>query len=183
VVEGRRRWERNPGTSTSTMTDEPEQKFKSEWRAVFPPEQFRTERHGAGEYEYYMEQGVYSCAGCGTQLYKSRTRFLSGCGWSAFLDGPSLSYRRPHLYSAHCIAIAGAVNRHEAKSLFMTRTEITCVACGGRLGHMSTVATIQHQSNSKKSRRGLDAVPSVGTYIANDTIYRVLTSPWRIQIR
>ena len=46
------------------------------------------------------------------------------------------SYRRPFPYSTRSIAIPGAVNRHEDKSLFITRTEITCAACGGHLGHV-----------------------------------------------
>jgi len=107
------------------MTDGPKQKSESEWRAILSPEQFRilrekgTERPGSGEYDSHKEQGVYACAGCGTPLYKSSTKFSSGCGWPAFFD-----------------AIPGAVNRHEDKSMFMTRTEITCAACGGHLGHV-----------------------------------------------
>jgi len=107
------------------MTDGPEQKSESEWRAILSPEQFRilrqkgTERPGTGEYEHHKEQGVYSCAGCGTPLYKSSTKFSSGCGWPAFFD-----------------AIPGAVNRHEDKSMGMTRIEIICTACGGHLGHV-----------------------------------------------
>jgi len=112
-------------SSATIMTDGSKQKSEAEWRAVLSPEQFRilrqkgTEPSGTGEYEYHKEQGVYSCAGCGTPLYKSSTKFSSGCGWPAFFD-----------------AIPGAVNRHEDKTLFMTRTEITCAACGGHLGHV-----------------------------------------------
>jgi peptide methionine sulfoxide reductase MsrB len=36
----------------------------------------------------------------------------------------------------HNIAIPGAINRYEDKSFFTTRTEITCAACGGHLGHV-----------------------------------------------
>jgi len=97
-------------------------KSEQEWRAVLSPEQFRilrqkgTEAPGTGEYDSFYDSGVYSCAGCGTPLYKSATKFKSGCGWPAFFD-----------------AIPGAVTRHEDKTL---RTEITCTACGGHLGHV-----------------------------------------------
>ncbi|EJD47975.1 peptide methionine sulfoxide reductase msrB [Auricularia subglabra TFB-10046 SS5] len=101
------------------------QKSDEEWRAVLSPQQFRilrqkgTEPAGTGEYEHHKAAGLYECAGCGTPLYKSSTKFSSGCGWPAFFD-----------------AIPGAVSRHEDKSLGMTRIEITCTACGGHLGHV-----------------------------------------------
>ncbi|KAH9924716.1 Mss4-like protein [Fomitopsis serialis] len=97
----------------------------SEWRAILSPEQFRvlrqkgTERPGTGKYEDFKGEGIYACAGCGTPLYKSTTKFNSGCGWPAFFD-----------------AIPGAVKRHDDRSAGMTRTEITCASCGGHLGHV-----------------------------------------------
>ncbi|EGN91980.1 hypothetical protein SERLA73DRAFT_147886 [Serpula lacrymans var. lacrymans S7.3] len=98
----------------------------SEWRTILSPEQFRvlrrkgTEAQGSGIYDKHKADGVYACAACETPLYKSTTKFSSGCGWPAFFD-----------------AIPGAVNRHEDNSLFfMARTEITCAACGGHLGHV-----------------------------------------------
>ncbi|KIY65121.1 methionine sulfoxide reductase B [Cylindrobasidium torrendii FP15055 ss-10] len=100
-------------------------KSEDEWRAVLNKEQFRvlrqkgTERPGTGEYDKHHEEGVYHCAGCDAPLYKSTTKFNSGCGWPAFFD-----------------AVPGAVVRHEDNSLFMKRIEITCAACGGHLGHV-----------------------------------------------
>ncbi|KAI0367026.1 peptide methionine sulfoxide reductase msrB [Pilatotrama ljubarskyi] len=106
------------------MSD-PKSKSDSEWRAILSPEQFRilrqkgTEPAGTGKYDKFFQEGVYTCAGCGAPLYKSTTKFNSGCGWPAFF-----------------VAIPGAVQRHEDRSYGMTRTEITCANCGGHLGHV-----------------------------------------------
>ncbi|KAG8220844.1 peptide methionine sulfoxide reductase msrB, partial [Butyriboletus roseoflavus] len=104
---------------------EPKTQSESEWRAILTPQQFRilrqkgTEPPGTGKYEHHSGEGVYACAGCGTPLYKSNTKFKSGCGWPAFFD-----------------AIPGAVSRHEDRAHGMVRTEINCTACGGHLGHV-----------------------------------------------
>jgi len=96
-----------------------------EWQAVLNSEQFRilrekgTEAPGTGQYDKFYEEGIYTCAACNTPLYKSATKFKSGCGWPAFFD-----------------AIPGAVSRHEDNKFGMRRTEITCTACGGHLGHV-----------------------------------------------
>lgn len=42
---------------------------------------------GTGEYDKFYADGIYNCAGCGTPLYKSTTKFNSGCGWPAFYEG------------------------------------------------------------------------------------------------
>jgi len=109
----------------STIAPGSKAKSDQEWQAILTPEQFRvlrkqaTERPGTGKYDKFSEEGIYTCAGCGTPLYKSTTKFDSGCGWPAFFD-----------------AIPGAVTRHEDRSLFSVRTEIVCTACGGHLGHV-----------------------------------------------
>nr|QJQ72329.1 methionine sulfoxide reductase B [Astragalus sinicus] len=98
-------------------------KSEEEWRAVLSPEQFRilrqkgTEYPGTGEYDKFFGEGVYSCAGCGTPLYKSTTKFNSGCGWPAFFEG-----------------LPGAIKRTADPD--GRRIEITCAACGGHLGHV-----------------------------------------------
>ncbi|XP_076919227.1 peptide methionine sulfoxide reductase B5-like [Bidens hawaiensis] len=109
-------------TTTASMSSQI-QKSEDEWRAVLSPEQFRilrqkgTEYPGMGQYDKFFEEGVYSCAGCGTPLYKSTTKFNSGCGWPAFFEG-----------------LPGAINRNADPDGM--RVEITCAACGGHLGHV-----------------------------------------------
>ncbi|XP_020873760.1 peptide methionine sulfoxide reductase B2, chloroplastic isoform X2 [Arabidopsis lyrata subsp. lyrata] len=77
------------GSSAPESVNKPEE----EWRAILSPEQFRilrqkgTEYPGTGEYNKLFDDGIYCCAGCGTPLYKSTTKFDSGCGWPAFFDG------------------------------------------------------------------------------------------------
>ncbi|KAG8370111.1 hypothetical protein BUALT_Bualt14G0083500 [Buddleja alternifolia] len=99
------------------------QKSEEEWRAILSPEQFRilrekgTEPKGTGHYDKFYDEGIYNCAGCGTPLYKSTTKFDSGCGWPAFFEG-----------------LPGAINRSPDPD--GRRTEITCAACGGHLGHV-----------------------------------------------
>ncbi|KAL0922003.1 hypothetical protein M5K25_005959 [Dendrobium thyrsiflorum] len=98
-------------------------KSEEEWRAILSPEQFRilrdkgTEPPGSGEYDKFFEEGTYQCAGCKTPLYKSTTKFNSGCGWPAFFEG-----------------LPGAITRSPDPD--GRRTEITCSACGGHLGHV-----------------------------------------------
>ncbi|KAJ8467111.1 hypothetical protein OPV22_029663 [Ensete ventricosum] len=101
----------------------PVQKSEEEWQAILSPEQFRilrlkgTEYPGTGQYDKFIADGIYECAGCGTPLYKSITKFNSGCGWPAFFEG-----------------LPGAINRTPDPD--GRRTEITCAACGGHLGHV-----------------------------------------------
>ncbi|KAJ1934808.1 Peptide methionine sulfoxide reductase B2, chloroplastic [Linderina macrospora] len=100
-------------------------KSESEWQAVLSPEQFRvlrqkgTEAPGTGEYNKKFDDGVYHCGACNAPLYKSTTKFDSGCGWPAFFD-----------------AIPGAVRRNEDRTLGMVRTEIVCANCDSHLGHV-----------------------------------------------
>ncbi|KAF3457263.1 hypothetical protein FNV43_RR01920 [Rhamnella rubrinervis] len=99
------------------------QKTEEEWRAILSPEQLwilrqkGTEEKGTGKYDKFYEGGVYDCAGCGTPLYKSTTKFNSGCGWPAFFEG-----------------LPGAINRSPDPD--GRRTEITCASCGGHFGHV-----------------------------------------------
>lgn len=63
--------------------------------------------------------GSYSCANCGVKLFDSVNKFDAQCGWPSFDQ-----------------AIEGAVSYHDDTSHGMIRTEVTCAACGGHLGHV-----------------------------------------------
>ncbi|KAL6610196.1 hypothetical protein ACP70R_040165 [Stipagrostis hirtigluma subsp. patula] len=109
--------------SSSTPPPGPVQKSEEEWQAILSPEQFQilrlkgTEYPGTGEYDKFFGEGIYECAGCGTPLYKSSTKFNSGCGWPAFYEG-----------------LPGAIRQTPDPD--GRRIEITCAACGGHLGHI-----------------------------------------------
>lgn len=64
---------------------------------------------GTGEYDKFYADGIYNCAGCGTPLYKSTTKFNSGCGWPAFFEG-----------------LPGAINRTVTPS---SSNSISCCIC------------------------------------------------------
>ncbi|HEY8628149.1 MAG TPA: peptide-methionine (R)-S-oxide reductase MsrB [Gaiellaceae bacterium] len=106
-------------TSKVTKTEE-------QWRAELTPEQYKvlrqrgTEAPFTGEYDHTFEDGVYRCAGCGAELFRSDAKYDSGCGWPAF-TAP---------------ANGDAVEEESDKSFFMRRTEVLCSSCEGHLGHV-----------------------------------------------
>lgn len=98
----------------------------AEWRAMLTPEQYHilrekgTDRPFTGKYYLHNEKGVYSCAGCGTQLFTSEMKFDSDCGWPSFDKEIA----------------GGKIKKVEDRSHGMIRTEILCAKCGSHLGHL-----------------------------------------------
>lgn len=97
-----------------------------EWRVRLDPEQFRVLRGGAteppftGKYWNEKRPGIYRCAGCGTPLFSSNTKYDSGTGWPSFFEP----------------AEGDRIEERVDTSHGMVRTEIVCAACGGHLGHV-----------------------------------------------
>ena len=102
------------------------EKTDEQWRAELTPEQYEvlrkkgTERPFTGKYVDNKTDGTYVCAGCGAELFSSGTKFESGTGWPSFTDPMNTAN----------------VELHEDRSHGMVRTEVTCKACGGHLGHV-----------------------------------------------
>lgn len=99
---------------------------EEEWKKVLPADvyyiarQKGTERPGTSPYEHSKEVGTYYCAACGNALFKSDTKFESGCGWPSFyapISKTSIIYLPDHSHG-------------------MNRTEVQCGRCKAHLGHV-----------------------------------------------
>lgn len=90
------------------------------------PEQYHilrekgTEQPFTGRFLNHHENGMYTCAVCGAELFDSDTKFESGSGWPSFYD----------------VAKSDAVNLVEDRSSGMQRVEVQCANCGSHLGHV-----------------------------------------------
>jgi len=101
-------------------------KTNEEWKKTLTPEQYHilrekgTERPFSGKYDRNHEHGIYRCAACGLELYRSEEKYDSGTGWPSFTApiAPSNVLTRPD------------------NSFFSRRTEVICPRCGGHLGHV-----------------------------------------------
>jgi peptide-methionine (R)-S-oxide reductase len=101
-------------------------KSEEEWKKSLTEEQYNvtrkkgTERPFTGKYYKLDDDGIYNCICCGNHLFKSDSKFDSGCGWP--------SYTEP--------ITKDAVVYEEDKSHGMIRTEVRCGKCDSHLGHL-----------------------------------------------
>lgn len=104
----------------------PVEKTEQQWREELSPEEYRvlrqagTERPYTGEYWDTHTAGVYQCRACGTELFTSREKFDSHCGWPSFW-APLAD---------------GTVRYIHDRTLGMERIEVRCAACDSHLGHV-----------------------------------------------
>lgn len=112
------------------MSEQWKDKPEEYWKERLTPEQYRvmrqkgTEAPGTGKYVNHDEQGMYTCAGCGAELFSSDAKFESSSpgltGWPAFSD----------------MKDAKAIELENDDSMGMHRVEMKCARCGAHLGHL-----------------------------------------------
>jgi peptide-methionine (R)-S-oxide reductase len=105
-------------------------KTDQEWREQLSEEQYRvlrgrgTEVPFSGQYVLKSEDGMYSCAACGSALFSSDDQYESTTpgliGWPSFAEAADNS----------------AIELREDNSIGMSRTEVVCATCGSHLGHL-----------------------------------------------
>ncbi len=107
-----------------------EQNTKSdqEWRRELTDEQYAvcrgkgTEAPFSGEYWDCKDPGMYHCVCCGAALFDAAVKYDSGSGWPSFWQPLAEQQVATHSDTSHG----------------MSRTEVTCRACGAHLGHVFT---------------------------------------------
>ena len=97
-----------------------------EWQKILPKDIYHvarekgTEMPWSSKFENFSEIGTYYCAVCGNPLFKSDTKFESGCGWTSFYQPIS----------------KGSIIYTPDNTHGMKRTEVTCGRCKSHLGHV-----------------------------------------------
>ncbi len=98
---------------------------EEEIKKKLTPEEYKilrekgTEPPFSGEYNDHKKKGVYRCKVCGQELFTSKDKFDSGCGWPSFSDVEK-----------------GKVELKPDNFLLMKRTEVICSKCKSHLGHV-----------------------------------------------
>lgn len=101
-------------------------KTDKEWKEQLTPEEFYvtrkkgTERAYTGKYWNTHEDGIYRCVGCGTDLFRSETKFDSGTGWPSF----------------YAPIAEENIRTEDDSSWLMKRIEVLCRRCDAHLGHV-----------------------------------------------
>lgn len=116
----------SPDSTPPDASLDPVRKTEDEWRDQLSPEEYAvtrqagTERAFTGRYWDKKDVGTYRCICCNLPLFRSDTKFDSGCGWPSFFEP---------LDGAHMVEL-------EDNSYGMRRVEVRCKRCDAHLGHV-----------------------------------------------
>lgn len=108
------------------ITVEKIEKSDDEWKALLNGEQYEittrkgTETPGTCLFDDIHDKGIFRCVRCGTNLFRSTTKYDSGTGWPSYYEPVSPLN----------------VKEQIDKSLGTVRTEILCARCDSHLGHV-----------------------------------------------
>ena len=114
----------DPGAADAVDTEWSERP-ESKWRARLDDDEFRVLRREATEPPFTSplnrehRDGVFVCAGCGAELFRSDAKYDSGTGWPSFYQ-----------------ALPDAIQTRRDYKLLAPRTEYHCARCGGHQGHV-----------------------------------------------
>jgi peptide-methionine (R)-S-oxide reductase len=101
-------------------------KTDEEWKKLLTKKHFEittkkgTEAPGSCPFSEIHDAGIFKCIRCGTDLFRSNTKFESGTGWPSFYQP---------------VSSLNIVEQPD-HSLGMVRTEVLCARCGSHLGHV-----------------------------------------------
>ena len=107
------------------MNFKKENKTEEYWEKKLSKKEYDILRRGGtelpytGKYNNHFEDGIYVCKGCGKPLYKSKSKFKSGCGWPSFDE-----------------FIKNSIEYKKDFKIGVLRIEILCSNCGGHQGHV-----------------------------------------------
>ncbi|MHB9155173.1 MAG: peptide-methionine (R)-S-oxide reductase MsrB [Endomicrobiales bacterium] len=97
-----------------------------EWARLLLPEEYLvttdkgTEKPFENRYNANKERGLYECVRCGTDLFRSDTKYDSGTGWPSFrapVSEKNIRTQRDYEFPA-------------------PRVEVLCARCDSHLGHV-----------------------------------------------
>ncbi len=99
------------------MAVEKVEKSDEEWKKLLTRK--GTEAPGSCTFDEVHEPGIFKCVRCGTDLFRSSTKFESGTGWPSFYEP---------------VSSLNVVEQPDT-TFGMVRTEVLCARCGSHLGH------------------------------------------------
>ena len=130
------------------MNFKKENKTEEYWERKLSKKEYDILRRGGtelpytGKYNNHFEDGIYVCKGCGKPLYKSKSKFDSGCGWPSFDE-----------------CIKNSIEYKKDNRIGVLRIEILCSNCGGHQGHVFNDGPTKTKQRYCVNSASIDFIP------------------------